>query len=185
MLILALPPVVAGGSYGCWYAGQQTVLSFYSSSSLPSLGNGHGYGNGNLNSSGNNQKGKKSVLVTGKGTGSFSYYASGIVTFGCIYGLQSMLFPRTVATKTKTHNLNRGNSSSGSGSGSSSSSSSSSSKEFIPPHKRKLADQFQPPKSMGEAFQRMGRPVFIRSAAAGVSFFFVGVVQTCMNMTLE
>jgi len=54
----------------------------------------------------------------------------------------------------------------------------SSNSNFIPPHKS--ANAFQPPQTMGEVFQRMGRPVLARCAAGSVAFFCAGAIQTYM-----
>ena len=96
-----------------------------------------------------------------------------------------MLFPAMTKIDTHTssgteiHNPNGGSTGNNSGS---KSCNSNVNKKFIPPHKRKLADQFQPPKSMGEVFQRMGRPVLIRSAGGCVAFFVAGALQTYMQL---
>jgi len=81
-------------------------------------------------------------------------YMAGITTLVGVYGLQSTQFPQNgQVAKNSTS-------------------------KFVPPQKQARDVQFQPPKSMAEALQRMGRPVFMRVGAGGVAFFCAGVVQT-------
>jgi hypothetical protein len=167
VLILVVPPTVVGGGYTCWYLGQQSTLSLLSSSSR----------NSNDPSSFKKLTNDERQQTTGS-------YIAGIATFATVYGLQSMLFPKDINANTNViqEGSNSLNNQSGMKSNNTNNSNSNSSKTFIPPHKRKAADQFQPPKSMTEAFQRVGRPILIRSGSAGVAFFFAGVVQTYITM---
>jgi len=49
-------------------------------------------------------------------------------------------------------------------------------KEFVPPHKQ--AQPFQPPQTLGEVYQRMGRPILARLGAGSIAFFCAGAIQT-------
>lgn len=163
ILLLVVPPTVVGGGYACWYIGQQTALSLL----LPSAS----YSNGSAN---DNQIQQPAAMATTKTIGN---YIVGIGTFASVYGLQSMFFSDDggSSNRSSAHTMDL---SKQVNNNKSTSTASKSSNKFIPPHKRKLQDQFQPPKSMGEAFKRMGRPILIRSGSVGVAFFFAGVVQT-------
>jgi len=91
-------------------------------------------------------------------TQSAGSYAAGIVTLAGAYGLQSTLFPKLAEKPNKATRA------------------SSKSKSFVPPHKQ--AQAYQPPQTMGEVFQRMGRPLLMRVGAGSVAFFCAGIVQT-------
>ena len=121
VLMLIVPPSVAGGGYACWNLGQHTVL-FWS--------------------------GQKEVPIQ-----SSASYMSGIVTCMSTYNLQAKLFPKSPALKPV-------------------------SSKHIPPHKQAKDAQFQPPRSAGEVFRRMGKPTLLRVGAGCISFFFAGAVQT-------
>lgn len=50
-----------------------------------------------------------------------------------------------------------------------------------PPHKLDPAVRFQPPQTLAEFWQRMGRPVTARVGALAVSFFCAGAMQAWMD----
>ena len=142
VLILVVPPTAAGGSYGCWYMGQQTALSLF----RPSAG-------------------RRITDVPSQTTGS---YIAGLAALAGTFALQSSQFHRLENTATTTANSTKKRI--------------PASKAYVPPHKQAHSHQFQPPKTMGEFFQKMGRPVLIRAGAGGIAFFCSGMVQTLITI---
>jgi hypothetical protein len=173
LIILVVPPSVAGGGYACWYLGQQTALSLFQSSKIRiDAGNGNGNGNGNTTRSSTT-----STVPSQQSTGS---YIAGLATLGGMYGLQSSQFHRLEDTpKPNSHTQTQ------MGHTKRTSAAEKSRTAYVPPHKQAQSHQFQPPKSMAEAFQRMGRPVLMRAGAGGIAFFCSGIVQTLVTTRKE
>mmetsp|Transcript_22388 Transcript_22388/g.33128 ORF Transcript_22388/g.33128 Transcript_22388/m.33128 type:complete len:159 (+) Transcript_22388:181-657(+) len=143
VLLLVLPPSIAGGGYACWFLGHQTAHSFLSDGSN-----------------------KPATPLINSGAS----YATAVGAFAGVYGALSTQFPRHQETgegkdlaKTKQK---------------ASVSVSESKKSFVPPHKKAQSEQFQPPKTIAEAFRRYGRPMVFRAGAVGVAFFCAGTLQT-------
>ena len=162
VLILIVPPSVAGGGYATWYLGQQAALSLTALSSRNKR----------------NDADHEIAYTTGS-------YIAGIATLGSAYGILSSRFHllEYAGAKQMEENTNvtmRSHSSSkhvGSGR--------KAGYEFIPPHKQAQSQQFQPPKTMSEAIQRMGRPVLIRAGAGCIAFFCSGLVQTLVATGMQ
>jgi hypothetical protein len=108
LLILIVPPSIAGGSYVMWYSGQQVVLRRKQLAEAPPQ--------------------------------SAASYTTGIMTLVGTYGLQSFAFPDAQTKITQ--------------------------------------GGYVPPQSIGEVFQRVGRPIVLRLGASSAAFFCAGVVQT-------
>jgi hypothetical protein len=151
LFMLTAPPIVMGGSYCMWYSGQQIAL-------------------------------KQKILREAPPSGAAAY-ASGVATgAGTYYVLQTAFFPQNGSMKESQQSMNpksgtlestkQQHTSATRGNGSSSSSHS----KFVPPHKQ--AKSFQPPQTMGEAFQRIGRPMLMRVGAGGFALLCAGLVQT-------
>eukprot|EP00979_Chaetoceros_neogracilis_P002699 scaffold437_cov288-Chaetoceros_neogracile.AAC.49 len=157
VLLLVVPPSVAGGGYACWFLGQQTALS------LKNVNDSNNNNNSNINS--NSNKPLQPLVKSSSGAGS---YTAAIVTLAGVYGALSTQFPndpdkgKDLAAKAKDKNTTAGS-------------------HFIPPHKQAQSAQFQPPKSFAEAFQRVGRPMIVRAGAGGVALFCAGIVQTLVT----
>mmetsp|Transcript_7676 Transcript_7676/g.7234 ORF Transcript_7676/g.7234 Transcript_7676/m.7234 type:complete len:160 (-) Transcript_7676:123-602(-) len=147
LLILVVPPSLAGGGYACWYLGKNTALTLFQSSKRTSL-----------------------TSASSSSEQSTQSYMAGMTTLVVVYGLQSSQFHRLVKDTSKSRTQakiresgvkNRGNSTA-----------------YVPPHKQPRSQQFQPPKSMNDAFRRMGRPVLMRAGAGGIALFCSGIFQT-------
>ena len=99
-------------------------------------------------------------------------YMAGIGSMLGIYGIISSQFVRLEDTNTNTSTKTSINNTK---------TKTSTHHIHIPPHKQTKAHQFQPPKTIQEAFQRMGRPVLIRAGAGSIAFFCGGLVQMLVS----
>lgn len=94
-------------------------------------------------------------------------FFTGATSFMCSYGLQSMMFINENHKSTKNDMaIDKDETQS------------KLLKSRIPVHKQSSSLHYQPPKSLKEVFHRIGRPLIMRLAAGGVSFFCAGIVQT-------
>lgn len=57
--------------------------------------------------------------------------------------------------------------------------------QYVPSHKRTTPAQFHPPKTVAEAFQRVGKPLLLRAGAGGAALFCAGLAQTFVALSIS
>ena len=165
---MIVPPATILGGYGCWYAGEQFTIHnllatpHNNKKKLPSPGSSRAAANNSTRSmfsTGMNEKPR-----TTPKHGIFSF-AAGLLT---LYGIYRVQFPFVQQWEQSGPNYERNNLHV----------SRSDSKVHVPPHKSSAA--FQPPQTLHDLWERMGRSVIGRFGAGAVAFFCAGTVQTCV-----
>uniref|UniRef100_A0A6S8TYM2 Uncharacterized protein n=1 Tax=Chaetoceros debilis TaxID=122233 RepID=A0A6S8TYM2_9STRA len=166
ILVLTVPPVVGGGGYVCWSQGQNFILN-----SMGSAGNGKGNAG---------QSTSSMVLLTSTSNApdqSIGSFAAGIVTLFGSYNLAFTGLAAAILPKKELSSVSapaKPSTSTGAGA----SNSTSGNKKSI----KKFQQNYKPPQSMQEFFQKAGRPGLVRVGAAGFAFFCAGAAQTIVAL---
>lgn len=163
ILVLTVPPIIGGGGYVCWSQGQNLVLD--------SMGSA---GSGSAGSSASSMVLSPSKSnVPDHSVGSFT---AGILT---LFGSYNLAFAGLAATFLTQEDLS--SASSKSSAGAAGASISMGDKQDM----KKFQQNYKPPQSLQEFFQRAGRPGMVRVGAAGFAFFCAGAAQTIVAMKLS